>query len=346
MFDLGYTLQIVILGTVFLGAISGILGTFVVLRNQALIGDALSHATLPGIMIAYMLTGVRSLQVLLLGAFISALVAMFALNTIKKYTIIKFDASMALILSGFFGVGQVFLSQIQKTGGASQAGLSRFILGQAATMLRRDIYFIAIVALVVLFLLIVFWKELKLYIFDENFYKASGLSERFISGLLTMMVTFIIVIGIRLVGVILMSALIIAPPVAARQLSNRFYLNVGIAGFIGAMSGMTGTYLSATRANLPTGPVIALVLGGVVLFTLLASPRNGIVKRYVQIRIFRSRIKRYRKLIHLYENPGEVNLDSEEYAYFINHDYVKVEDGALQVTSKGMKRIRSIKAVD
>lgn len=346
MFDLSYTLTIVLIGTMVLGAISGMLGTFVVLRRQALIGDALSHAALPGIMIAYLLVGVRSLEVLLIGAFISASIAMVTLNLIKKYTTIKFDASMALILSGFFGFGQVLLSQIQKTGAASQAGLSRFIFGQAATMLRGDVLVIIGVSVTVFVLILLFYKELKLYIFDEAFYKALGLSEKFISTLLTMLVVVIIVIGIRMVGVILMSALIIAPSVASRQLSDKFFINIVLSGFVGALSGATGTYLSATRANLPTGPTITVVLGSLVLFVLVFSPKHGLLKNHVQVFVYKNRIKKFRKLIHLYENRSQTELDPSEYHYFITHDYLRVENGSLNLTNKGLKRIRSIKAVD
>ncbi len=345
MFELSYTLQIVMLGTLMLGAISGMMGTFVVLREQALIGDALAHAALPGIMIAFLLTGIRDLQILLIGAFFSALLAMVVLNVIKRYTNIKFDAAMALILSGFFGVGQVLMSHIQKGGTASQAGLSRFILGQAATMVRRDILFIAVVALVMFLLMMLFFKELKLYIFDQNFFKASGLNERFINGLLTMMVTFIIIIGIRLVGVILMSALIIGPPVAARQLSNRFNINLLLAGVIGGFSGAMGSFLSATGNNLPTGPVIAFLLGIIVLVTLLFSPKNGIIKQTIQIKLYRHHIKKYRRLIHLYENPGLPASHADDYHYFIDHAYVCIEDGQLRLTDKGKRRIKHVKAV-
>ncbi len=345
MFNLGYTLTIVILGTMLLGGISGMLGTFVVLRRQALIGDALSHATLPGVMIAYMLINVRDLEVLLIGAFVSAFVAMVLLDVIKNYTRIKFDTSMALILSSFFGFGQVLLSHIQKTGAASQAGLSRFIFGQAATMLRADVYMITLIALIVFITVMVFWKELKLYIFDEAFFKAMGLSARVASGLITVLVVIIIVIGIRMVGVILMSALLIAPSVAARQFTNRFYLNVAFSGLIGSLGGIIGTYLSATRANMPTGPVIVIVLGTFVIVAIMFSPRTGLIKRYFQNVIYKKRVKRFRKLIHLYEHPSQTYLDETEAQYFLSHDYVMIEDGNVKITRKGMARIRSIKAV-
>ncbi len=343
MMGLSYTLTVVLLGTLILGATAGAVGTFIVLRRQALVGDALSHATLPGVVGAFMLMQIRRVEIFLIGAFVVAFLAMALLEIIKRYSRIKFDASMALILSSFFGFGQVLLSHVQKTGASSQAGLSRFIFGQAATLLRSDVYMLAGVAAFLVIVMLLFWKELKLYIFDESYFKALGYSERVISAVLTLMVVLTIVIGIWMVGVILMSALLIAPAVAARQFSNRFYINVAFAAFIGGVSGMAGTYLSADTTNMPTGPVIAIVLGVVVLFSVLFAPRSGIVKRGFQNLVFKSRIKKYRKLIHFHETPSASEEAPEDYAYFLERKVMREQDGHLELTDKGLSVIRKIK---
>lgn len=345
MFDWSYTLITVMVGTAILGAVAGALGTFLTLRRQALIGDALSHAALPGIALAYIITQIRSLSMLLLGAALSAFFAMFLLNVIKRFTRIKFDASMALLLSGFFGFGQVLLSQIQKTGAASQAGLSRFILGQAATMLRADVMMIALIAFGVGVVIILFFKMLKLYIFDAAFYRSLGLSERFASALLSVLTVIIVVIGIRLVGVILMSALIIAPSVAARQLSNRFSGNVLIAMMIGAFSGFIGTLISASRANLPSGPVITVVLGMIVITLLVFSPTRGLMRQTVERVRFRKRIIKYRALIHLYENNA-LACDEDVCERYEKHDLlVKTEEG-YALTDKGRHIVKTLMGAD
>ena len=345
MFDWSYTLITVMVGTAILGAIAGALGTFLTLRRQALIGDVLSHAALPGVVLAYIISQIRSLSMLLLGAAMSALFAMFLLNVIKRFTRIKFDASMALLLSGFFGFGQVLLSQVQKTGAASQAGLSRFILGQAATMLRTDVMMIAIVALVVGIVIALFWKELKLYIFDGAFYRSLGLSERFASALLSILTIIIVVIGIRLVGVILMSALIIAPSVAARQLSNRFAHNVLIAMMIGAASGFIGTLISASRANLPSGPVITVVLGIIVITLIIVSPTRGLLRQVIERLRFRKRIVKYRVLIHLYENNALV-CDDAVCEGFEKQRYIEQTAEGYALTDKGRRLVKNLMGAD
>ncbi len=346
MFDFSYTLTVVILGTMILGGIAGMLGTLLVLRQQALVGDALSHATLPGVALAFMFMNVRSLEVLLVGAFFSAVIAMILLDVIKNFSRIKFDAAMALILSAFFGFGQVLLSHLQKTGASAQAGLSRFIFGQAATLLVRDVYVIAGVAAFIFVLLLLFWKELKLYIFDEAFFNSIGYSRRFINGLMTFMVVVIITIGIRMVGVILMSALIIAPAVVARQFSNRFVFNVFLAGIVGATSAAIGTYLSSTAANVPTGPVIAVVLGMMVIISVMVSPHTSIIVRMIKNRNYVIKIKKYRKLIHFYENPQKLANGTDNYQYFLDHNYMEKERNTLKITQKGLKKIHSIKGVN
>ncbi len=340
-----YTLRVVTIGTMFLGFIAGFLGTFIVLRKQALVGDALSHAALPGVVIAFMVTQVRDLPVLLIGATIASVVAMVLLNAIKRRTTVKFDAGMALILSGFFGLGQVLMSHLQKTGGASQAGLSTFIFGQAANMVRADVVLIIAVSLVIFLVLVLFWKELKLYVFDEPFYRSVGLSERAASGLLTITVVLVVVIGIRTIGVVLMSALLIAPSVASRQLSNRFMVNALLAGVIGAGAGAFGTYLSyvgSDRASLPTGPVVVMLLSGFVLFTMFFSWRHGIVKHRVSVAYYKRRIIKYKRLIHLYEH-GPFSADERgQYSQFIDQRFATIKAGQVEMTDKGKQKVRDI----
>lgn len=305
MFEFSYTLRLVMLGTMMLGASAGMLGTFLVLRRQALIGDALSHAALPGIMIAYLFTGVRSLNVLLVGAFLAALTAMAVLELIKRRTRIKFDASMALILSGFFGVGQVLLSHIQQSGVASQAGLSTFIFGQAASMLRADVRVIMLISFVVVVFILFFYKELKLYVFDTPYFNVAMRGERFMSALLNFFLVLVIVIGIRMVGVILMSALLIAPSVASRQISNRLVMVVLLAGVFGAVAGFFGSLASARIDGMPTGPAIAVILGVIVIVLLLFSPRRGVIANQLRLTRYKRLMKRYKPLIHLKEHSAD-----------------------------------------
>lgn len=169
-----YTLQTITFGTAILGAICGMLGSFAVLRKQSLLGDAISHASLPGIAIAFLLTGTKDTNVLLLGALISGLLGAFWIRGIVKNTHLKTDTALGLILSVFFGFGMLLLTYIQKQPNANQAGLDKFLFGQAATLLLEDVWLMAAVTGICLVVLLLFWKEFKLLLFDEDYTKTLG----------------------------------------------------------------------------------------------------------------------------------------------------------------------------
>lgn len=172
-----YTFQTVALGAALLGVISGAFGSFAVLRKQSLLGDGVSHAALPGVVAAFLLSGSKKTEVLLLGALLSGLLAVCMMMAIVKHSRIKFDSALALVMSVFFGLGLVLLTYSQKLPNANQAGLKRFIYGQASTLLERDVALMVVCAVVLLGLLIVFWKEFKLIAFDPEFAQTIGLNS-------------------------------------------------------------------------------------------------------------------------------------------------------------------------
>lgn len=296
MFD-GYFLKILV-GTVLLGFSAGSIGVFATQRKQALIGDALSHATLPGVVLAFMLFNTRSIEVLLLGAAFAAVISMLLIELIKRYSNVKFDASMALILSSFFGLGNVLLNLLE---GSNQAGLSKFIFGEAATMLEKDVLIIGIASVVSILLVVIFWRHIKLYIFNDEFYNTLGFKPIIVRSLLTFLTVLVVVISIRAIGVILMSALLIAPAVTARLWSNRFSINFILAGIFGALSAAIGTYFSFRIGGLPTGPIIVVVLSIVLIFTLLFSPKKGIIATSIKNKRHKVIINKYHDLVHFYE---------------------------------------------
>lgn len=279
---LSYTFQIVAIGSTLLGIVCGIVGVFSVLKKESLIGDAVSHAALPGICLAYILTGKKELMVLLLGAFCSGIIATIFINFISKKITIKFDNLLALILSSFFGLGTVLLTYIQKLPGANKAGLNKFIFGQAAAILKEDIYIIIAVLLIVLVIIVIFWHKFKILVFDYTYanilYKKK---TKIYNLLLSLLMVICIVIGLEMVGVILMSSLVIVPAVSARQWTNNLNIMVIIAAFVGGISGFLGTLISSSSINLPTGPVIIVILSCIVLISLIFSPKRGILKTYL-----------------------------------------------------------------
>ena len=173
-----HTFRTVALGCSLLGMVSGILGCFAVLRKQSLLGDAVSHASLPGVCLAFLFTNVKNTEVLLLGALITGIVCIGLIQLIQNYTKIKFDSALALILSVFFGLGLVLLSYLNKLPGANKSGLNKFIFGQASTFIKRDVNIILITGIVLLIIIILFWKEFKIVSFDSDFAKTLGFPSK------------------------------------------------------------------------------------------------------------------------------------------------------------------------
>ena len=275
-----YTTQMVLLGTALLGLASGIAGTFAVLRKESLIGDGLSHAALPGVVIAFLLTGIKDIEVLILGAALSSITAAWLITITVENSKIKFDGALATILSAFFGLGMVLLTYLQSLNNAGQAGLSKFIFGQAATILARDVYITSAAALIIIVLTALFWKELKLISFDVEYAKTLQIPVTFTLILYRSLLIMTIIIGIQSVGAILISSLLIAPAVGARQWTNKLGTMCILAGLFGMVSAIGGTIWSTTVQKLPTGPAIIVILSVIVLLSLIFAPNRGILWQY------------------------------------------------------------------
>ncbi|MCC7452367.1 MAG: metal ABC transporter permease [Anaerolineae bacterium] len=286
-----YTLRTVALGAGVLGIVSGALGSFAVLRKQSLLGDAMSHAALPGIALAFLLTGSKNPLILLLGAMAAGWIGTLLIMSIIGATRIKTDSALGLVLSVFFGLGLMLLTFIQKLPNAAQAGLDKYLFGQAATLLEQDVITMALFGGAALVLMMVFWKEFKLLSFDPGFQTSLGFPVRALDVLLTTLLVAAIVIGLQTVGVVLMSAMIVAPAAAARQWTDRLGRMVGLAALFGATAGVSGAIISSSTAHLPTGPTIVLCISALVLFSLVFAPNRGLLWRWLQDRRNRQRLQ-------------------------------------------------------
>lgn len=286
-----HTFRTVALGSAALGITSGALGTFAVLRRQSLLGDAISHAALPGVALAFLLTGTRAPLPLVLGAALAGFAATLVVVGVTRTTRVKYDAALGIVLSVFFGFGLVLLTFIQRRPDASQAGLDRFLFGQAAALLRSDLVTMGVLGAGALVLMLVAWKELKLLAFDPEFGTSLGLSMRAIDVLLTALLVTAIVIGLQTVGVVLMAAMLIAPAAAARQWTDRLALVAALAAVFGAVAGVAGSVLSSETERLPTGPTIVLCATALVLVSLLAAPRRGLLWAALRSRRERRRLR-------------------------------------------------------
>lgn len=295
-----YTLRVVALGSAILGGVSGALGSIAVLRKQSLLGDAISHAALPGIVLAFLLTGSKSTLVLVLGAAVAGWIGTLAVIGVVGRTRVKEDSALGIVLSVFFGLGLVLLTYTQTLPDASQAGLDRFLFGQAATMLARDVVVIAGLGSVAVILMMLGWKEIKLLTFDRAFGASLGIRMGRVDVLVTSIIVLAIVIGLQTVGVVLMSAMVVAPGAAARQWTDRMGHMVGIAALFGTIGGISGAVLSSIVRHLPTGPTIVLCLSVIVLVSLLLAPNRGIIWNVLRQRRQRRQLRAEAVLSDLY----------------------------------------------
>lgn len=286
MFDIltSYNFIIAALGAIILGISAGAIGTISVLKGQSLIGDAIGHSAFPGIVIIFMIFQTRNPLMLLLGAFISGTVAYFFIECISKNSKIKKDTSLAIVLSCMFGFGMMLKSfisgnpQFTKT---TQSGLMNYIYGQAALILEKDILIIFVIGFVSLILFFIFYKEIKLYIFDSLFARTSNFKPRLISSIVLVMTMSIIAVGLKTVGAILISSLLITPSVIGLQCSDKFKNVIFIAMSVGGISGFLGTLISSGKLGFPNGPSIILVMAFFAILSMIFG-RKGIIRTYVR----------------------------------------------------------------
>lgn len=278
----GYNTGVVMLGVTLLGLAAGTVGTFAVLRKRAMMSDTMSHATLPGIGLAFLAAVAlgaegRSLPVLLTGATVAGVAGVTAVHFVARHTRLPEDAAMGAVLSVFFGLGFVLLSYIQTLGTGAEGGIAKFIYGQTAAMSAGDAAVIGWVALAAAVAVVLLFKEFRLVCFDPEFAEVQGWPVSLIDLAMMALVVVVTVIGLQAVGLILIIALIIIPAAAARFWTERLWLMTLIAAGFGAVSGYVGAALSALMERFPAGAIIVLVAGVLFLASLLLAPRRGVL---------------------------------------------------------------------
>lgn len=301
-----YNTRLVVLSTCLLGIASGLVGSFLLLRKRSLMGDALSHATLPGIGIAFAVMvslggSGKSLPGLLFGATISGILGVLLMLAINRTTRLKDDVSMGLVLSVFFGIGVAVLGMVQAMPQASAAGLEYFIYGKTASMVRADFYFIASTAVLASAVCILLKKELTLLCFDDEFAGSLGRPVLLLDLILLALVTAVTVIGLQAVGLILIIAFLITPPAAARFWTERLSVMVTLSAIIGGMSGWLGASISALLPRLPAGAVIVLVAAALFVLSMIFAPARGVLPRFLRHEQLRRKVGRQHLLRAVYE---------------------------------------------
>jgi manganese/zinc/iron transport system permease protein len=269
-----YTLIFTLLSITILGVTTGLLGTFVLLRRQSLLGDAISHAALPGIALAFLLTHSKNPLVLMLGGALSGSIGTICMQGITRYTPLKKDTALGIVLSVFFGFGLVLMTAIQKMPIAHQSILNKFLFGNISTLLPADVYAMTVVGMLVCLVTVLLWKEFTLLAFDASFAQSIGFDIKYLDSIVTVLTVIAIVIGLQTVGVILMSSMLIAPAAAARQWTARLSTMALLSICFAVSAGIIGALVSSYVDRLPTGPAIVVVLSTFVLISLFGARKR------------------------------------------------------------------------
>ncbi|GAB2536557.1 metal ABC transporter permease [Rufibacter soli] len=333
--------RFVTFGSILLAASSAVVGCFTVLRKRALVGDAVAHAVLPGVCLAFMLTGQKNPIVLLIGSFITGWLSLVVIDVITTKSRIKEDTAIGLVLSVFFGIGVLFLTSIQHSGNENQSGLDKFLFGSAAALVGRDLYTFGAVAVLLLLSVILLYKEFKLISFDLAYARTIGLPVRRLELLLTTLTVLAVVVGIQSVGVVLMSAMLITPAAAARFWTDRLGIMVVIAATMSAFCGAAGAFVSFTAPAMPTGPWIVMLLSFLAIFSFVMAPKKGLLARYLLQRRVRRQMMReniLKTLFLLGENTGNYqhSYSNQQIRDRRQLPLAKMQDGLKTLTAQDL----------
>lgn len=300
-----------LLGSILLGTSCGLLGSFLVVRKMALVGDALSHAVLPGVALGFLWNMSKDPVAIFIGATLAGLLGAAVVHLIKQTTFLKEDTALGLVLASFFAVGICLLTMMQQLPAGNKSGIDKFLFGQAAAISRDDVKLMSVITILALAIITVFFKEFVISSFDPGFARATGFPVQVIHYALMLLLAFAVVIALQAVGVVLVSAMLITPAAAAYLLCDRMSRLIQLSILFGILAGVAGAFFSFLKPNLPTGPF--MVLGASVVFTLafLFGPRHGVFMKWWQHRSRSRRIGRENTLKAIYHVLESYGFDRE-----------------------------------
>ena len=345
-FQAGYNTSIVLAGVIALGIGGGVIGVFSFLRKRALISDAISHATLPGIAIAFLIgialggTG-RNLALLMAGAATTGVLGVLCVQWIRDYTRLPEDTAIGTVLSVFFGLGIVLLSHIQTLEAAGQAGLNSFLLGSTAALTAGEAQLIGGASLLTILIALLLLKEFGAVAFDEGFAAAQGWRIARLDLAMTGLLLAIVAIGLKTVGLVLIIALVIIPPASARFWTEKLGRLVALSGLFGGLAGWTGGSLSALLPDMPAGAVIVLAAATIFAFSLMFAPRRGVIGWAVRRLKMRLRAASVRGLLAMAD--GYLPPDGLSYQVIRLRGYI---DGDARITESGRRAAAEMRRQD
>jgi ABC-type Mn2+/Zn2+ transport system permease subunit len=349
-------------GAVLMGVCCGVLGAFVVVRKMALVGDALSHAVLPGVAVGFLWNLNKDPFAIFVGATVAGLLGTATVRAITSTTRLKEDAALGLVLASFFAVGACLVTMIQRLPTGNKSGIDKFLFGQAAAIGPEDLQLMGIVTVLVLTLLGLFFKELLVVSFDRSFARASGLRVKWIERGLMLLLAFSVVVALQAVGAVLVSAMLITPAASAYLLTDKFRRMLWLSALFGVGAGVVGAFLSFLGSNLPTGPLMVISASLVFAGAFLFGPRHGVVARWWRSRDRVARTQRENTLASIYraeearalagdgltfaelaENRREsLNEAQSRVAALVRHRQATLSGGRVHFTPEGRKRAAEI----
>jgi len=345
-FQAGYNTSIVLAGVIALGIGGGVIGVFSFLRKRALISDAISHATLPGIAIAFLIgialggTG-RNLALLMAGAATTGVLGVLCVQWIRDYTRLPEDTAIGTVLSVFFGLGIVLLSHIQTLEAAGQAGLNSFLLGSTAALTAGEAQLIGGASLLTILIALLLLKEFGAVAFDEGFAAAQGWRIARLDLAMIGLLLAIVAIGLKTVGLVLIIALVIIPPASARFWTEKLGRLVALSALFGGLAGWTGGSLSALLPDMPAGAVIVLAAATIFAFSLMFAPRRGVIGWAVRRLKMRLRAASVRGLLAMAD--GYLPPDGLSYQVIRLRGYI---DGDARITESGRRAAAKMRRQD
>jgi len=353
---------VILLGTMALGTCCGLIGALMLLRRRALLADAIAHSTLPGICVAFLLTGSSSIAALGSGALVSALIAAALVSWLPQFTRMRRDAATACVLGILFGVGLALVGIIQRSSSSgAAAGLDGLLLGRTAGMLRSEAILFGLAAVTMSVVILLLRKELLVSCFDPRFGASTRIPTRSIDLLQTSLLAGTIVIALPAVGVVLTAALVVIPAASARFWTDRFDVLLRISAGLGALSGIFGTVISTSFSTIPAGPVIVLSAASFFTISLFLAPRHGLLARHRQGKM-RHRKRVLRRILdatmeaelHGQESlpveqvlAGSVAADSRSLTWVQEMGWIQRTENRIQLTEEGRKKaLRARKALE
>jgi len=335
-----------LLGSILLGACCSLMGSFLIVRKMALMGDALSHAVLPGVALGFLWNMEKDPIAIFIGAVLVGLLGAGTVQLIRNTTRHKEDAALGFVLASFFSVGICLFTMIQNLPSGNRSGLDKFMFGQAAAMGQGDVTLLATVTSVILITILIFFKEFKITSFDAGFAKAYGLRVQLFHYGLMLLLAFAIVSALQAVGVVLVSAMLIIPAAAAYLLTDRLSVMLVLAAIFGMCAGATGAFMSFVGRNLPTGPFMVIAAGAVFAAALFFGPRHGLVSRWWRQRSQTAKIRCENTLKALYRvlEDGDFVQESVTIQEFCEQRRETIEDARQQwkeINKAGFATLRS-----